>query len=72
MDALELTLRCSTLLMRSMVKDARGAASKEERGGEEEEEQPSGLCEDIAPFHEPLCREMNESDCERHFKGYGM
>ena len=75
MDALELTLRCSTLLMRSMVKDARGAASKEERGGEEEEEQeehPSGLSEDIAPFHEPLSHEMNESDCERHFKGYGM
>ena len=70
MDALELTLRCSSLLMRSMVKDVRGTRSEEPTGEEEEEEEhPSGLSEDT--LHQPLSQEMNESDCERHFKGYG-
>ena len=71
MDALELTLRCSSLLMRSMVRDVPEPVSKECEG-EEEDEHPSGLSEDVAPFHEPLSLEMNESDCERHFKGYGV
>ena len=72
MDALELTLRCSSLLMRSMVKDVRGPRSEEPTGEEEEEEEhPSGLSEDVATFHQLGMNDMNESDCERHFKGYG-
>ena len=72
MDALELTLRCSSLLMRSMVKDVRGTRNEEPTGEEEEEEEhPSGLSEDVATFHQLGMNDMNESDCERHFKGYG-
>ena len=60
MDALELALRCSSLLMRTMTKDAGPGVSTTDPTIEEEEE-------DSATFLSPLRQQMNESDCERHF-----
>ena len=59
MDALELALRCSSLLMRTMTKDSKDPAASTEP-------------EYLAPLNFGGARDqMNESDCERHFKGYG-
>ncbi len=61
MDALELALRCSNLLMRTMTKDTRDSLAES-----------SVIEEGEATFLSPLRQEMNESDCEKHFKGFGM
>lgn len=64
MDALELALRCSSLLMRTMTKDSSGAGTADTTIGEEED--------DASFLTSPLRTQMNESDCERHFKLCGL
>ncbi|XP_050411094.1 oxysterol-binding protein-related protein 8 isoform X2 [Patella vulgata] len=58
MDALELALRCTSLLMRSMTK--------------ERELNSGALAETLETpsFQSPT--ELNESDCEKHFEGQGL
>ncbi|ELT93091.1 hypothetical protein CAPTEDRAFT_166422 [Capitella teleta] len=56
MDALELALRCSSLLMRTMTKDTPGAAAD------------ATIEEEDSFLASPWRVQMNESDCERHFK----
>ena len=69
MDALELALRCSSLLMRTMTKELREEEEVSDLRevsdiGEEEQDGESVLLS-------PLRQQMNESDCEKHFKGIG-
>jgi hypothetical protein len=61
MDALELALRCSSLLMRTMTRDSRDTSLLDNTSSS-----PEG-----ATFLSPLRQQMNESDCEKHFKGFG-
>ncbi len=66
MDALELALRCSSLLKRTMVVD-----------GAEPSVTDTSLSGVDAPddsFLSPLRNRdaLNESDCERHFQDYGL
>ena len=63
MDALELALRCSSLLKRTMVLDGTEPSIVESSTTEAQEEN----------FLSPLRSRdtLNESDCERHFKDYG-
>ena len=61
MDALELALRCSNLLIKTMTKDKVTAdTSVVSVSGAED-----------STFLSPLRTQMNESDCERHFADYG-
>jgi len=66
MDALELALRCSSLLMRTMSRDAREVgdtlslsmlADEPNDGADDEDHLLS------------LRQQLNDSDCERHFNG---
>ena len=63
MDALELALRCSSLLKRTMVLDGTEPSVVESSAAEAQDES----------FLSPLRSRdaLNESDCERHFKDYG-
>ena len=63
MDALELALRCSSLLMRTMTKDTKEIV---------QEADTSINTDNDDTFLSPLRQEMNESDCERHFMGHGL
>ena len=65
MDALELALRCSSLLMRTMTKDTREATPEVSDITAEVED---GESVQLTPLRS---QDLNESDCERHFKGYG-
>ncbi|XP_064635673.1 oxysterol-binding protein-related protein 8-like isoform X3 [Lineus longissimus] len=65
MDALELALRCSSLLMRSMTKD------KEDKDVPGTPTPSETFVNDsflTASFNISRQDQMNESDCERHFK----
>ena len=65
MDALELALRCSSLLMRTMTKDKDSTL-------DQLPDLPS-LDDTSADLSSFIARDqLNESDCERHFKGVGM
>ncbi len=70
MDALELALRCSSLLKRSMVLDSGEVGEGE--GDSSAGDRKSSLHSE-KPFLSPLRSHeaLNESDCERHFKDYG-
>ena len=67
MDALELALRCSSLLMRSLANtkddDTRDQSSLEASLMEIEEDGEDFLSSPLRSS------DMNESDCEKHFKG---
>ena len=72
MDALELALRCSSLLMRSLATnkddDQRDSASLDVSslmGVEEEWEDERFLATPLRLNNS----DMNENDCEEHFKG---
>ena len=67
MDALELALRCSSLLMRTMTRDAREVGENASLSLLADEPNDSATGDVIS-----LCslrQQMNESDCERHFNG---
>lgn len=59
MDALELSLRCTNLLMRSMKKDIDLDTSHDS--------QP-----DLFDTDQQLNEQLNESDCEKHFEDQGL
>ena len=69
MDALELALRCSSLLMRTMTRDAREAGdvlslsvlADEPNDGIDDTEDVTSILS--------LRQQLNDSDCERHFNG---
>jgi len=63
MDALELALRCSSVLMRTMTRDAREAGDILSLSVLTDE--PGDDASDLMS----LRQQMNESDCERHFNG---
>jgi hypothetical protein len=56
MDALELALRCSSLLMKTMTKDTPGMVAD------------TSIEEEESFLATPWRAQLNESDCERHFK----
>lgn len=67
MDALELALRCSSLLMRSMTRGARelnDASSASAAAAEE-----NGANNNDALYSATMRRSLDDSDCERHFNG---
>jgi len=66
MDALELALRCSSLLMRTMTRDARETGDILSLSVLADE--PTDGASDI-PSILSLRQQMNDSDCERHFNG---
>ena len=66
MDALELALRCSSLLMRTMARDAREAGDTLSVSLLADE--PSDGGDDDAQLMS-LRQQLNDSDCERHFNG---
>jgi len=66
MDALELALRCSSLLMRTMTRDAREAGDILSLSVLADE--PSDGANDVAGLLS-VRQQMNDSDCERHFNG---
>lgn len=74
MDALELALRCSSLLIRTMAKevkeDAGAEASSISDNGSPVEVSPFQV-ENGTPFRSAVPMEMNDSDCERHFYSCG-
>lgn len=61
MDALELALHCSSLLMRTMTKELRDVNS----------ESPNAS-QNSASFVSTLRQQLDDSDCERHFKLCGQ
>jgi len=66
MDALELALRCSSLLMRTMTRDAREAGDVLSLSVLADEHNDDD--NDVASIMS-LRQQMNDSDCERHFNG---
>jgi len=66
MDALELALRCSSLLMRTMTRDAREAGDVLSLSVLADE--PNDDTNDVTNLLS-LRQQMNDSDCERHFNG---
>lgn len=68
MDALELSLRCTNLLMKSMKKDSTGSAEGNEVVAENEMSDSS-----LPPSHQDHegGDSMDESDCEKHFANQG-
>ena len=66
MDALELALRCSSLLMRSLTKDSKDTSMDPSMAGIEEDDSTF-----LSPLRLNSTDLMNESDCEKHFKGVG-
>ena len=69
MDALELALRCSGLLMKTMTKEPR--TSHDLSHDLDVDPETSSLNMEGDSFLSPLRSQLNESDCERHFEGYG-
>jgi len=67
MDALELALRCSSLLMRTMTRDAREAGDVLSLSVLADEP-TDGATDDVNGLL-TLRQQMNDSDCERHFNG---
>lgn len=70
MDALELVMRCSSLLMRTMTKDrdASGVALDQALDQVSLNQVDQML---LSPYRGSATETMNESDCERHFRGVG-
>jgi len=68
MDALELSLRCTNLLMRSMKKDSTGSAEGVEVAVDNEGSDSS--LPPVVPDNE-AADSMDESDCEKHFADQG-
>ena len=66
MDALELALRCSGLLLKTMTKEPR---QSQELDADPEETSSINIDSDV--YVSPLRSQLNESDCERHFEGFG-
>jgi len=66
MDALELALRCSSLLMRTMTRDARDAGDVLSLSVLSDE--PNDVASDVDSLLS-MRQQMNDSDCERHFNG---
>lgn len=62
MDALELALRCSSLLIRSMSREGKSATPASPHDG-------GGASPSVVGVNAE--RGWNESDCERHFSGHG-
>ncbi|WAR01982.1 OSBL8-like protein, partial [Mya arenaria] len=69
MDALELSLRCTNLLMKSMKKDSTGSMEGVELAVDNEMSDSS--LPPCPPDQEPA-DSMDESDCEKHFAGQGL
>jgi len=63
MDALELALHCSSLLMRTMTKDHRDTSVADSSA--------TGAEKDSLFVSNQGAQEMDESDCERHFEVCG-
>ena len=74
MDALELSLRCTNLLMKSMKKDSTGSMEGNGLIAENEAEMSDSS---LPPSHHDNEQEhdggdsMDESDCEKHFANQG-
>ena len=64
MDALELALRYSGLLLKTMP-------NKEPRHSLDADPETSSINLDTDSYVSPLRSQLNESDCERHFEGFG-
>ncbi|XP_060596542.1 oxysterol-binding protein-related protein 8-like isoform X3 [Ruditapes philippinarum] len=75
MDALELSLRCTNLLMKSMKKDSTGSIEGNGLIAENEAEMSDSS---LPPSHQDNEQEqdggdsMDESDCEKHFANQGL
>ena len=68
MDALELALRCSTLLMKTMTKENKMPADDPgDNSSANLEDDGSGT----GTYPSTLRAQLNDSDCEKHFEGYG-
>ncbi|XP_052245165.1 oxysterol-binding protein-related protein 8-like isoform X3 [Dreissena polymorpha] len=69
MDALDLSLRCTNLLMKSMKKDSTGSIEGADPAAEQELSDSSlpPVTHDIEADNS-----MDESDCEKHFAGQGL
>lgn len=65
MDALELALRCSSLLMRTMTRE------KDAGSGLDQSALSAADQLLLNPYRGSATENMNESDCERHFRGVG-
>src|SRR6218665_1244858 len=75
MDALELALRCSSLLIRTMAKEVKEDASAEASSSISDNGSPVEASpfqgENGTAFRSAVPMEMNDSDCERHFYSCG-
>lgn len=71
MDALELSLKCTNLLMKSMKKDSTGSAEGNGLIVENEAEMSDSSLPSVHHEHE-AGESMDESDCEKHFAGQGL
>jgi len=69
MDALELALRCSSLLMRTMTRDARDAGDVLSLSVLADEPDDGIAGADDGTGIRSRRQDMNDSDCERHFNG---
>lgn len=74
MDALELALRCSGLLIRTMTKETKSEAPDDASAAVKGNgcHDASAAEENEAEFRQGLPLEMNDSDCERHFYTCGI
>ena len=63
MDALELSLRCTSLLMKSMKKDSTGSVEGMQDVAE--------MSDSSLPPVQDQDNYMDESDCEKHFADHG-
>jgi len=68
MDALELAVRCSSLLLRTMTRDAREAGDLLSLSVSADEPSDDGASHDARLLS--LRQRLNDSDCERHFNGW--
>lgn len=64
MDALELSLRCTSLLMKSMKKDSTGSIEGVQENAE--------MSDSSLPPTQDQGDSMDESDCEKHFANHGL
>ena len=64
MDALELSLRCTSLLMKSMMK-------KDSTGSIEGVQESAEMSDSSLPPPQDQADSMDESDCEKHFANHG-
>jgi hypothetical protein len=70
MDALELALKCSSLLMRSMTRGNRELNDPSSTPAATAEENCAN--NNDALFGPTMRRSLDDSDCERHFNGMSM